>query len=81
MKRYKRLNLHIVGAGKLKCDFRPEVGVNVEGSEVIITRNKESAEARAFHGLTRALINNMVQGVKTKYEKKLELHGVGFVVN
>lgn len=67
--------------GKLSFEHRSEVSVEVEGSEVLVKRSSDNREARAFHGLTRALINNMVMGVKTKYEKKLELHGVGYVCN
>ena len=44
-----------------------------------VTRNDEERASRAFHGLTRALINNMVIGVKTGYEKKLEVIGVGYL--
>lgn len=65
--------------GKLSRELRPEVTVEIEGNEVIVKRKKDDRNSRAFHGMTRALINNMVQGVKTKYEKKLELQGVGYV--
>lgn len=69
--------------GKLSYEFRPEVGVSVseDGKEVIIERVRETRDSRAYHGLTRALINNMVIGVKDGYEKKLELQGVGYVCN
>jgi len=65
-------------AGKLTYEFRPEVAVSLQDNQIVVTRKKETPPARAFHGLTRALINNMVQGVKQKYEKKLELQGVGY---
>ena len=65
--------------GKLSFEFRPEISVEVDGNMVKVSRNNDSRESRAYHGLTRALINNMIQGVKTKYEKKLELQGVGYV--
>ena len=67
--------------GKLKFDVRPEIAVQVdaESNEVVVTRRSEDRNSRAFHGLTRALINNMVIGVKDGYEKKLELQGVGYV--
>ena len=67
--------------GKLSYQFRPEVAVQVEDGEVIVQRAADTRPARAYHGLTRALINNMVQGVKDGYEKKLELQGVGYVCN
>ncbi len=69
--------------GKLTYDFRPEVGINVneDGKEVTIVAVKQTRETSAFHGLTRALLNNMIIGVKDGYEKKLELQGVGYVCN
>ena len=65
-------------AGKLEHTFPFGVKIAVEGSTVHIAREGDSKETRAFHGLTRALINNMVTGVKTPFEKILEVHGTGF---
>ncbi len=65
--------------GKLSYDIRPEVSLEIDDKLIKVTRANDHRESRAYHGLTRALINNMIQGVKTKYEKKLELHGVGYV--
>lgn len=67
--------------GKLNYDHRPEVKIQVdeENKAVVITRDKDNKPSRAFHGLTRAIVNNMVIGVKDGYEKKLELQGVGYV--
>lgn len=65
--------------GKLTYELRPEVDVEVDGGEVKITRKANDKNSRAFHGLTRALVNNMIIGVKEGYEKKLELQGVGYV--
>lgn len=69
--------------GKLSYVTRPEVSVSVDSDagEVNVSRDSTARTARAYHGLTRALINNMVIGVKDGYEKKLELHGVGYVCN
>ncbi len=66
--------------GNLAMPFRPEVSVAVEGNEaqVSISGSGSAKEARAFHGLTRALIANMVEGVTKGFEKKLEIHGVGW---
>jgi large subunit ribosomal protein L6 len=66
--------------GKLSFTHRDEVKVEVtdDGKTVNVTRGSEQGLARALHGLTRALINNMVLGVKTGYEKKLEIQGVGY---
>lgn len=67
--------------GKLEYKLRPEVDVEIEedGKSVTVKRNVESRDGRAFHGLTRALVNNMILGVKEGYEKKLEVVGVGYV--
>jgi len=65
--------------GKLSFDFRPEVGVEVKGNEVVVTNVSPAREAKALHGLTRAVVANMIEGVTKGYEKKLELQGVGYV--
>ncbi len=67
--------------GELSIALRPEVDVAVESNTLRITRVEGSGEERrmrAFHGLTRALLRNMVQGVHKGYEKKLEIVGVGW---
>ena len=65
--------------GKLSYELRPEVDVVIEDNEVKISRKGNDKNSRAYHGLTRALVNNMIIGVKEGYEKKLELQGVGYV--
>ncbi|MEL7496203.1 MAG: 50S ribosomal protein L6 [Planctomycetota bacterium] len=65
--------------GKLSYELRPEVVVQVEDNEVKVSRRANDKNSRAFHGLTRALLSNMIIGVKEGYEKKLELQGVGYV--
>ena len=67
--------------GKLEYTHRPEVGVNVEddGKNVVCTRKNDDRSVRAYHGLTRALLNNMIVGVTEGYEKKLEIQGVGYL--
>jgi large subunit ribosomal protein L6 len=69
--------------GKLSFTHRDEVKVTLEdgGKSVLVSRDNEDRSSRAFHGLTRALINNMILGVKSGYEKKLEVVGVGYVVS
>ena len=66
--------------GKLSFEHRPEVTVKVNSDDntVQVDRVNEERESRAFHGLTRALINNMIIGVKEGYEKRLEIVGVGY---
>jgi large subunit ribosomal protein L6 len=65
----------------LKFEHRPEVTVSVNGddNQVEVTRQDDSRPAKAFHGLTRSLVENMILGVKEGYEKKLELQGVGYI--
>jgi large subunit ribosomal protein L6 len=65
--------------GKLVWSHRPEIQVAVEGAEVVVSRQSDDRLPRALHGLTRALVRNMVEGVSTGYEKKLEIQGVGYL--
>ncbi|MDA7950065.1 MAG: 50S ribosomal protein L6 [Pirellulaceae bacterium] len=67
--------------GELSITHRPEVTVqlNEDSKEIVVAANDETPQARAFHGLTRSLVANMVDGVVKKYEKKLEIVGVGYV--
>lgn len=65
--------------GKLSRDVRPEIAVSVEGDEILVKRHADDRQSRAFHGLTRSLIANMVEGVSKGFEKKLEIVGVGYV--
>mgnify|MGYP003349501547 FL=1 len=64
--------------GKLAQALPRRVSAAVEKDKVVVSRQGDDAEAKALHGLTRALINNMVKGVSEGYVKKLEIHGVGF---
>ncbi|MBT7337261.1 50S ribosomal protein L6, partial [Candidatus Peregrinibacteria bacterium] len=64
--------------GELSYAHLPEVSVVIEDNQAIVTRIDDSIDARARHGLTRQLINNMVIGVSEGYEKKLEIIGVGY---
>ena len=64
--------------GTLELDHRPEVDVKVEGDEVVVTRRGDHRAARAYHGLTRSLIQNMVEGVTKGFVKELEVAGVGY---
>ncbi len=49
-----------------------------DGKQIAVTRPNDDRQNRALHGLTRALVNNMVVGVTKGYEKKLKVEGVGF---
>lgn len=65
--------------GKLELQIPDSINVAVSNNEVVASVRDELRETRALHGLTRALIANMVEGVQKGYEKKLELQGVGYV--
>ena len=64
--------------GKLERDLHPDMTVTVEGEGLLVTRPSDDKDHRALHGLTRALIHNMVVGVTTGFKKDLELVGVGY---
>jgi large subunit ribosomal protein L6 len=68
-------------AGKLAWKFRPEMTVKYDegAKQITVVRKDDSRTARALHGLTRALVQNMVVGVTKGYEKKLEIVGVGYL--
>lgn len=67
--------------GKLQIAHRPEVQVAMddESKTLVVTRHDDDRSSRAFHGMTRALIQNMVNGVTQGYEKRLEVVGVGYL--
>lgn len=67
--------------GKLSYSANPEITVEVgeDGKDVTVTRKSDTRTAKAMHGLTRALISNMVLGVDQGYEKRLEVVGVGYL--
>jgi large subunit ribosomal protein L6 len=67
--------------GKLSWEHRREVEVKVDPATKMVQVNRQNDErmSRALHGLTRALISNMITGVKQGYEKKLEIVGVGYL--
>jgi len=64
--------------GKLDFELPRRTTAKLDGANVIVSRAGEDAEAKALHGLSRALINNMVKGVSEGFVKKLEIQGVGF---
>mgnify|MGYP005855369021 CR=1 FL=1 len=71
-----------VSAGKNALNFthRPEVAVKVDADakQVVVERTAETRQARAMHGLTRAILANMIEGVTTGFKKELEINGVGW---
>jgi large subunit ribosomal protein L6 len=64
--------------GELTLALRPEIQVAVEGQQANVSMVSEAREVRAYFGMTRALIQNMVEGVTKGYEKSVEIHGVGW---
>ncbi len=67
--------------GELSRTVTDTVSVAVEDGEIVVTRGNDERETRALHGLTRALLNNMVIGVTDGYRKQLEIVGVGYRAN
>jgi large subunit ribosomal protein L6 len=64
--------------GKLDLELPGRTAAKVDGANVLVSRQGDDAHARALHGLSRALLNNMVKGVSDGFSKKLEINGVGF---
>jgi len=64
--------------GELEMKVHQNITVEVAGEEVLVKRPNDQKENRALHGLTRALIQNMVTGVKEGYSKTLDIVGVGY---
>jgi large subunit ribosomal protein L6 len=64
--------------GTLTRTFHPRLSIALESGVLSVSRATDERQDRALHGLTRALLANMVQGVTQGYRKQLELHGVGY---
>ena len=64
--------------GELKRRFHERIGFDVDDGVVTVTRPDDERESRALHGLSRALLHNMVVGVSDGFRKELEIHGVGY---
>ena len=72
-------HIHVKGPkGELDYDFNTLMTVVLEDGQIVVTRPGDSRQAKSFHGLTRTLIANMVEGVSNGFQKKLELVGVGY---
>lgn len=75
----KGQKVHVEGPkGKLDWELPKRTSLKVEGDKIVVSRAGEDAQSKALHGLSRALVNNMVKGVAEGYVKKLEIQGVGF---
>ena len=66
--------------GELTQTFHPEMALSRDNGVVVVGRPSDSGEHKALHGLTRSLINNMVLGTSSGFEKVLDLVGVGYRV-
>jgi large subunit ribosomal protein L6 len=66
--------------GELNRSFNERIGFDIDNGIVSVTRPDDSRESRALHGLSRALLANMVTGVSDGYRKELEIQGVGYRV-
>src|SRR6202789_2878231 len=64
--------------GKLDFELPRRTSAKIDGANVLVSRDGEDSEAKALHGLSRALINNMIKGFSEGFVKKLEIQGVGF---
>jgi len=64
--------------GKLNWELPRRTSLKIEEGKVVVSRQGDDADAKALHGLSRALVNNMVRGVSEGFVKKLEIQGVGF---
>ncbi len=75
----KGQNIKVEGPkGKLNWELPKRTSLKVEGGKIVVSRAGDDAQSKALHGLSRALVNNMVKGVSEGYVKKLEIQGVGF---
>ena len=64
--------------GKLELDVHPTIKVANQDGNLVVTRPDDEKQSKALHGLTRALLANMVEGVTNGYRKALEIQGVGY---
>ena len=71
--------VHVAGPkGKLDWELPERTSLKVEGDKIVLTRANDDAQSKALHGLSRALVNNMIKGVSEGFVRKLEIQGVGF---
>lgn len=64
--------------GVLSRSFNPDMKISIQDGKIVVTRPTDNRQHRALHGLTRALLANMVTGVTQGYRRELEIHGVGY---
>ena len=64
--------------GTLERDIHKNMSVSMDGNVITVSRPNDEAENKSLHGLTRTLINNMIEGVLNEYKRELEINGVGY---
>ena len=64
--------------GELTRTFSPSISISMQENQIVVGRSSDAPEQRALHGTTRAIINNMVNGVNAGFERVLEIEGVGY---
>ena len=64
--------------GTLEREIHKNISVSIENNTIIVTRPNDEALNRSLHGLTRTLINNMINGVEKEYTRELQINGVGY---
>ena len=64
--------------GNLQRKVDPHIRVQTDGDQIVLVRSEETRQSRSLHGLTRALVSNMVTGVSRGFERVLEIVGVGY---
>ena len=64
--------------GTLEKELHPNIKVTLENNVITVTRPNDEPQNRSLHGLTRTLINNMINGVVNEYTRELEINGVGY---
>ena len=75
----KGQKVHVEGPkGKLDWELPKRTSLKVDNGKVMVSRQGDDPQSRALHGLSRAILNNMVKGVSDGFVKKLEIQGVGF---
>lgn len=71
--------VHVKGPkGELTRTFAPEIGIELNGQVLNLTRVSDARQVRALHGTTRAVLSNMITGVSTGFQKVLHVEGVGY---
>lgn len=64
--------------GSLELKLRPEIKAEKQDNQIIVSRVNEDRKSRSLHGLSRTLVANLVNGVSKGFQKRLEIHGVGY---